>query len=511
MKKIYIYRNQVIEYLLNSQRINYELSGYEDISNYNENIEELMFFYILPYKFNTQKLVEEINDYYNRLKYIVDNNKEKIIYVLTLYNYFEFNLISNSNILNNTINEFNNKIYDLGKNLKVIRIEKFLDKFKKNDIMDMKYYYSYNLILNPKFKKEFSDFLEKEILKYSKYRKKCLLLDLDNTIWGKIVGEDGVNNLEISGNYPGNCFSDFQKLILEVKKTGVILCAVSKNNLEDVMEAFEKREDMILKQEDFVLIKASWRRKDEVIKEISKTLNITLGDMVFIDDNELERELVRYSLPDINVLDFPSEPYLLTKYYSQKFEELFFIDNLNEETLNKTKQYEIKIKGDELKNIFSSIDDFIKQLNMKISFEKLRESNLLRIVELINKSNQFNLTTKRYTVLEIEKEKENKIVYAMKVEDKFGDLGIVGVSIVDISNKDPEIDTFLISCRVIGRKVENIFLQHIIREIKEMGYTKLKSKYIKTPKNLISENFYSDNNFEIIKKTDRKIEYEIKL
>ena len=508
MKNIYVYRNVAIEYLLKSDNINFEFSSYGDISNPTNEYDAYLFFYIMPYKFDREKLISEINNYYERLKYIIDSNKENNIYIVTLYKYNEFNNIYTDNSLQMAIDEFNEKIYKFGENVRVIDIEKFFRNINYDEIMDMKYYYSYNLIINPKLKDEFAEFINKEIEKYWAHRKKCLIVDLDNTLWGGIVGEDGISNIKISGDYPGNCYADFQSLILELKKNGIILCIVSKNNKEDVDAVFTNREDMILKKDDFVIIEASWKPKDEVINSISNRLNISLSDIVFIDDNIAERELIRYSLPEVITLDFPEMPYLLTKYFSNEFERLFGIEEITSDDENKTKQYKAKIVADDYKNNFTSVDEFIKNLKMKITFEEIDDNNKTRIVELINKSNQFNLTTKRYTIAEIENIKNSSLIYAVRVKDKFDDLGIVGVAIVKLDSEIAEIDTFLLSCRVIGRKVENEFLDYIIERLKEKEYKNIKAKYIKTQKNSLVKDFYLNYGFDIINQTENEIEYE---
>lgn len=507
MKNIYVYRNVAIEYLLKSDNINYEFSSYGEINKPENNYDAYMFLYIIPYKFDKEKLISEINNYYDRAKYIVQSNPDKEIYIVTLYKYFESEYVYSNNELQNTINSFNKKIYELGENVRVIDIEKFFRQVNYNEIMDMKYYYTYNLIVNPKIKELFAEFINDEIEKYSNHRKKCLLLDLDNTLWSGIIGEDGITNVKMSGDYPGNCYSEFQSLILEMKKNGIILCIVSKNNKEDVDKLFETRSDMILKKEDFVIIEASWEPKDKVIKSISERLNITLSDFVFIDDNPAERELIKYSLPEVTVLDFPNEPYLITKYYSEQFTKYFAIEKLTDDDNNKTKQYIARMKAEELKNDFTSIDEFIEKLEMQISYEQIDDNNANRITELINKSNQFNLTTTRYTRAEIDSMRQENLIYAVRVKDKFDDLGIVGVAIVKFIDNIPEVDTYLLSCRVIGRKIEFNFLDYIIEQLKERGYNQIKAKYKTTAKNGLVKDFYLDAGFNLIKENESEKEY----
>ena len=511
MKNIYVYRNVAIEYLFKSDNINYEFSGYGDVSEKEKEYDAYLFFYIIPYKFDNKILVEEINNYYERLKYIVSSKAKKDIYIMSLYQYNDANYIYSNYEVKNAVEEFNRKIQDLGENTKVIDIEKFLKNIDSNEIMDMKYYYLYNLIINPKFKEQFAEFINYEIEKYVGYRKKCLVLDLDNTLWSGIIGEDGIQNVKMNGDYPGNCYADFQSLIQEMKKNGIILCIASKNNKEDVDLLFEKRKDMILKKDDFVIIEASWNPKNEMILSIAKRLNISISDMVFIDDNPAERELVKELLSEVVVLDFPEEPYLLSEYYKKEFKKYFSIDKLTKDDNEKTKQYKAKIEADELKNSISSIDEYIEKLKMEISFEEINENNQTRIVELINKSNQFNLTTKRYSNTEIENMKSNAMIYAVRVKDKFDDLGIVGVSIINTSLEIPEIDEFLLSCRVIGRKIESKFLEFLLEKLKEKNYEQVKAKYIRTLKNGQVQDFYLNEKFDIIQKNDEETLYMKKI
>ena len=508
MKSIYVYRNMAVEYLLKSNVFEFDFSAYGDISIPKKEHDLYLFFYMLPYKFDKNILISEINNYFDRLKYIVQNSKDYTVYVMTLYQNYEYDFVFSDNSLQNAINDFNKKIFELGENVRVINVENFFKYKNYDEIMDMKYYYTYNLMINPRLKDDFTKFINYEINKYLEHRKKCLVLDLDNTLWGGIIGEDGISNVKISGEYPGNCFAEFQSLILEMKKNGVILCIASKNNKEDVDLLFDTRQDMILKKEDFVIIEASWNPKDEVISSISKRLNISLKDIVFIDDVKAERELIKYSLPEVIVLDFPDEPYLLTKHFIKEFQKVFSIERLTKDDENKTRQYKAKMMADDYKNSFSSVDEFIKNLEMKISFENINNDNSSRIIELINKSNQFNLTTKRYTIAEIESIKNSSFIYAVRVEDKFDNLGIVGVAIVRTNNEIPEIDTFLLSCRVIGRKIEHDFLEHILQDLKNNGFKEVRAKYIKTTKNSIVKNFYSEEGFDIIGEDKNKTDYK---
>lgn len=508
MKKIYVYRNTTVEYLFSDDKLKYDFSSYGDISMPNQEYDAYLFFYMIPYKYDRENLILEIQSYLDKIKYLVKTKPNDNFFVMTLYSYFDNNFVYSDRSLENQINRFNEELYKLSNNIKVIEFENFLNDINTRSIMDMKYYYLYNAIINPKYKNNFPMFIDKEIQKYDKHRKKCLVLDLDNTLWSGIIGEDGIKNVKISGDYPGNSFCDFQKLVLSLKRNGIILCIASKNNKEDVDELFKIRNDMILKKEDFVIIKASWNQKNIMIKEIAKELNIGLSDIVFIDDDNFQRELIKRELPEVVVTDFPKWPYMMTQHFSKIFKELFSIEKLTDEDLNKTKQYKARIESEEMRNQFDNIDDFIESLNMEVNFESMNDSNITRIEELINKSNQFNVTTKRYNKSMLEKMKNNSLIYAMRVKDKFDDLGIVGISIVKLYEEYAEIDTFLLSCRVIGRKLEFQFLKYIFHELKEREYKIVKARYIKTPKNSLVQNFYLDAKFDIIEKNDTECLYQ---
>lgn len=507
MKNIYVYRNTAIEYLFNSENYKYEYSSYGDINLPKEEYEAYLFFYMIPYKFDRENLIQEIKNYYEKINYLLKEKPNEQFFVMTLYSYFDTNFIYSDRSLENEINRFNEKLYDLSDNVKVIDLKNFIDNIDASSLVDMKYYYLYNAIINPKYKDIFVDFIDNEIQRYAKNRKKCLVLDLDNTLWNGIIGEDGILNVKMSGAYPGNAYADFQRLILELKKSGVILCIASKNNKEDVEELFEKRDDMVLKKDDFIMIEASWNDKNISIKEIAQKLNIGLSDIVFIDDDPIQRELIRNTLNEVVVLDFPEEPYLLTSYYSEKLKDLFGIYKLTDDDRNKSNQYKAKLNADKEKNFFTSIDEFIKSLNMQIDFEEMNDSNATRIEELINKSNQFNLTTRRYNRSTLEKMKDNSLIYAMKVKDKFDDLGIVGIGIIKLNENDAEIDSFLLSCRVIGRKVEYQFLEFLFNMLKERKYNKVIGRYIKTAKNSQVQNFYLNAGFDIIEQTETETVY----
>ena len=330
--------------------------------------------------------------------------------------------------------------------------------------------------------------------------KKVLILDLDNTLWGGIIGEDGLENIKLSEDGIGKAYRDLQKLIKSTKNKGILLVIASKNNLEDVKEIFRKHPLMILKEEDFISIKVNWRDKVQNIVEIAKELNLGLDSFVFFDDNPVEREMVKSALPDVIVPDFPEDPAYLVQWFSEISEKYFNKTSLTKEDRNRAKMYKAEKRRVKLAKKVKSIEEFLSSLNMKIIIYKNHKRMIDRLVQLTQRTNQFNLRSKRYTKNDILFFIENKdyFIWDLELIDKFGTNGIVGLIIVKLNKKLKEafIDTFLMSCRIIGREVEVSFVNYIASILKKMGMKKLIGEYIPTKKNKLTEDIYSKLGFK---------------
>ena len=337
------------------------------------------------------------------------------------------------------------------------------------------------------------------------------MLDLDNTLWGGVLGEDGVDGIQIGNTYPGNAFLFFQQAILELKKQGVLLTVCSKNNEDDVFDLWNKHSDILLKKKDFVICKINWNDKAANILEISKELNIGLDSIVFVDDNPTERELVKKSLPELTVPDFPQEPYLLPQFYNEILTDFFSVHSLTEEDLNKSTQYIDNFSRKKFKNNFNDINKFISELEIVLSIEEVNDSNISRFAQMTQKTNQFNLTTKRYTDSDINSFRENSLIYGLRVKDKFGDNGITALAIISIEDNNAYIDSFLLSCRILGKRIEFEFMKYILLKLKKMGLKKVYAKYIKTNKNIQTINFYDKLDFKISLSSNELKEYFLNL
>lgn len=326
--------------------------------------------------------------------------------------------------------------------------------------------------------------------------KKCIVLDLDNTLWGGIVGEDGFNGIKLGEGYPGKCYKDFQKELLKLTQRGVILAVNSKNNYDDAMEVINNHPDMILREENFACIKINWNDKATNILEISRELNIGPDSMVFIDDNPVECELVKERLPMVQTCLMPTDPAAFVDFLAgiDCFEKL----DITEEDLNRTNMYRAQIKRASFQSQFESLDDFYRNLDMVITVKGAGDFYIPRISQLTQKTNQFNLTTRRYTEEDIRSMTRDgrHRIYAFDVRDKFGDYGIVGLVIVEeLNDKEWFIDTFLLSCRVMNRQVENAMMSFICEQALKNGIEIIRGEYIPTKKNMPAKDFYRNLGF----------------
>jgi FkbH-like protein len=295
----------------------------------------------------------------------------------------------------------------------------------------------------------------------------------------------------------------FQSFLLEASRKGVILAICSKNNIEDVQEIFTNNHEMVLKLEHFSCIKANWNLKSENIKEISEELNIGLDSIVFIDDNPMERELVKSFLPEVVVPDFPEHPYQLVNNFLSIYNSNFQVNKLTNEDKVKTEQYlsNNQRKMESLK--FSNFEEYLESLNIEIEVYECNDGNIERIAQMTQKTNQFNLTTKRYTIQELQDHKKaGSILACFRVKDKFGDNGITVFSIIEFKEGEAYLDTFLLSCRILGRKIEFAVMRYLENLLYARQIKNFKATFTKTEKNKVSETFLEDAGFEMTSEID---------
>jgi len=328
--------------------------------------------------------------------------------------------------------------------------------------------------------------------------KKCVMLDLDNTLWGGVVGEEGIGGLQIEeGDPSGEAFREFQRALLDIKARGVILALVSKNNPSDVDEAFAAI-DMPLRRSDFAAWRVNWEHKPLNIESIAAELNIGIDSVVFVDDNPAECELVRQTLPEVEVIQLPREPtdypgLLLKSWYFDKL-------TLTDEDTRKTEQYlENAARTEQLRSA-TDLSTYLENLGTAVEIGPASERDLARLHQLFSKTNQFNLTTKRYTSGELKQfiESEEWLFEWIRVKDNFGDLGLIGTYLVDLTGEVPAIDSFVMSCRALGREIETAACNRIRQYVSEHGGTQLLARFAPTAKNRPAHSFYESQGFDLV-------------
>jgi|TARA_B110000114_G_C15076935_1_gene392227 FkbH-like protein len=326
--------------------------------------------------------------------------------------------------------------------------------------------------------------------------KKCVILDLDNTTWGGIIGDDGIENIQIGSLGIGKSFSEFQYWIKKLKERGVILAVCSKNTEAIAMEPFEKHPEMVLRLKDISVFRANWENKADNIRQIQSILNIGFDSIVFLDDNPFERNIVRENIPEICVPELPEDPanYLEFLYELNLFETASF----SNEDSERTKLYQIEAERVKVYKKFTNEDDFLKNLNMLSDIQSFNKFNTPRIAQLSQRSNQFNLRTIRYSEADIEKisVSNDYLSFAYTLEDNFGDNGLICVVVLKKEGQNTLfIETWFMSCRVLKRGMENFVLSTIINTAKENGFNTIKGEYIFTNKNDLVKDHYTDLGF----------------
>ena len=330
--------------------------------------------------------------------------------------------------------------------------------------------------------------------------KKCLILDLDNTLWGGVIGDDGLEGIQLGhGLGIGKAFTEFQMWVKKLKQRGIIICVASKNNEETAKEPFEKHPDMVLKLEDIAVFQANWETKVDNIRTIQSILNIGFDSMVFLDDNPFERNIVRENIPGITVPELPVDPgeYLEYLYGLNLFETASY----SQADKDRTKQYQVEAKRVSLQKTFGNEADFLKSLDMVSVVSGFTKFNIPRVAQLSQRSNQFNLRTVRYTEADIEAfAHDPKVVdLSFTLEDKFGDNGLIAVIIMKpLDAETLFVDTWFMSCRVLKRGMENFTLNTMVERAKAAGYKRIVGEYLPTPKNKMVEAHYPSLGFSAI-------------
>lgn len=341
--------------------------------------------------------------------------------------------------------------------------------------------------------------------------KKVLVLDLDYTLWGGIAGETDLSPVNLSDDGAGLFYKDTQRMIRQIKDNGAVLCIVSKNNEADAMDLIANHPHMVLRPDDFAILEINWNDKASNIRKIADRLNVGLDSFVFIDDSEHERQLVREILPEVEVPDFPEKVDRLPEFMVRIFRTYFEKSRITKEDAQKTRQYILNERRSRLLDEMASFHKYLAALNITVTRVDAAK-NIDRVLQLVNKTNQFNLTTRRYTMPEMERALSGgKKVYSFRVSDKFGDSGIVAVLIVDTEDEVPVMEEFTMSCRVMGRNIEYGLIDYVEKDLIRCGYDSLYASYIPTQKNRPVAGFYENLGYELEEEKDGEKRYRLDL
>ena len=327
--------------------------------------------------------------------------------------------------------------------------------------------------------------------------RKCLVIDLDNTIWGGVIGDDGLTGIVLGqGSAAGEAFLAVQRAVLDLRNRGIVIAVCSKNDEENARRPFADHSEMLLKSEHIAVFQSNWIDKAANLRTIAAALNLGLDALVFLDDNPAERAQVRAELPMVAVPELPSNPalYARTLLAAGYFEAVAFSDD----DRRRADDYQANSERSSLMAQASDMDAYLRSLAMACTIRRFDLDGRARIAQLINKSNQFNLTTRRYTEAEVARFgiRSGKLALQVRLADRFGDNGMISVVIATKGKQIWTIDTWLMSCRVLGRGVEAAILRHLVRAAREAGATALRGRYFPSGKNQMVSDHYRKLGFQ---------------
>jgi FkbH-like protein len=381
------------------------------------------------------------------------------------------------------------------RNVFVLDHERVVATYGGERMFDPRYYYLAKMQYSGFGLQKIAEQAAMAIAAIAGVRKKCLVLDLDNTLWGGVLGEEGMEHIRLSNDGEGKAYFDFQQQLLRYFRTGTILAICSKNDEDIALDAIERHPFMVLRKEHFAAWRINWVDKVTNMRAIADELNLGLDSFVYLDDSPHERNFVRSAIPEITVPDLPADASAYPGFAAaMPYFETFTV---TAEDTERGKSYVEERKRSEIHRTASSVDEFLSSLNIRVSVRPADEFTYPRVAQLTQKTNQFNLTTRRYTEGDIRSRAADtrwKVLYAT-ASDTIGDSGIVGAALVELRDRVARLDTFLVSCRVLGRGIEQAFLAEVEQAAKDAGCDVLHAEYIPTKKNGMAKDFLSASGF----------------
>ncbi|MCM1063274.1 MAG: HAD-IIIC family phosphatase [Eubacterium sp.] len=398
-------------------------------------------------------------------------------------------------------------------NVRAFPYAHMIEQMGEENAFSRKMWYMGKILLSNDAQKRLCGLLLHKARVESRTPRKILFLDLDNTLWGGLAGENDITPVNLSEDHAGLAYKNLQRVISQMQKQGVLLGIISRNNPRDALDIIETHPHMVLRSDSFAVKKINWDPKDKNIAEACAELNIGVDSAVFFDDSASERELVKTMLPDVAVPDFPDRPEDLAEAMTGIYHTFFEKAHITAEDQNKTAQYVQNAQRAAYLEQAESFEGYLKGLEMSLIREDPK-AGAERFLQLVNKTNQFNLTTVRYTAAELAEILENpeKRVFLYRVTDRFGDNGQVAALIVDVSGDVSVIEEFTMSCRVMGKHIEHAIITDVEHDLSEAGFEKLKGIYIPTAKNAPVANLYEDLGYmKCGEREDGGVEYQIEI
>jgi FkbH-like protein len=360
---------------------------------------------------------------------------------------------------------------------------------------DARLWYLARMRLNPQGLAALADSVAEHVAASRGMARKVVAVDLDDVLWGGVVGEVGLAGIELGEDGLGLAYQDLQRELAQLARTGVLVVAASKNNPADVDDVLERHPAMVLRRDDFAALRVSWEDKATSLRGLADELDLGLDSFVFLDDNPVERDWVRAALPEVVVPELPADPVERPGFLRRA--PWFRRISVTGADAARTESYRAQSRRRELRGVVASFDDFLAELGQEAVVEPLHEGSLARAAQLAQRTNQFNLTTRRYTVAELEAIAADPAAeaYTLALSDRFGDSGITGLAILRFLDGTAEVDTLLLSCRVLGRRVEDAFLAFLAERARERGARSLVGRYVESPRNEQVRSFYADRGF----------------
>jgi FkbH-like protein len=384
------------------------------------------------------------------------------------------------------------------RNLHIVSLNYAFRTLPHTALYDARFFYIGKMRLGRDAVNALAEHYSRLLSAFAGFRKKCIVLDLDNTLWGGVLGEDGLEHLQLSDDGPGKAFQDMQRILLDYHETGTLLAICSKNDESLAVTAIREHPAMLLRPNHFAAMRINWQSKAVNLREIAAELNLDLNSFVFLDDLELERAEIRHLTSAVTTPDLPKDP----SDYPAFLAQLSHFDALGttEDDRRRGQMYSEDRERRAQAQTAGSLEDFLKGLQLQVVVRRADRQSVVRLAQLSQRTNQFNLTTRRYTQSDLLAllENQNWRLYELRVSDRIGDSGVSGAAFVqvDLATESARLDTFLVSCRVLGRGIESAFLAGVCSDLYSAGIATLAADYIPSQKNGVAQNFLPKHCFQ---------------